>query len=105
MSSFQYIEVTPDYCQSFTLGDYKVRLNFNYLYNFWTYSLYKDEQPIRCGVRLMVGTNIFDKIDDVTDLTVVNTVGQPRDDWFYRLTKKNRNGIPDSVLVYGSANP
>ncbi|GHA66307.1 hypothetical protein GCM10009007_03470 [Formosimonas limnophila] len=105
MSSFQYIEVTPDFCQSFVVGEYKVRLNYNYLVNYWTYSLYHEEKPIVCGVRLMVGTNIFERVENVNDLVVVDTVGQPRHDWFYRLTKKNRSGIPDTVLVYGSANP
>lgn len=105
MSQFRYIEVIPHTCQSFDIGDYNVRLNYNYLFNYWTYSLRKNSEPIRLGVRLIEGQNIFDKIDDMDDLTPIDTVGRPREDWYDRLTAKNRNGIPDTVLVVGSANP
>ena len=105
MTQFQHIEVIAAPCQSFEVQGYRVRLNFNYLYNFWTYTLYKQDAIVVAGVRLMEMTNIFNKIDDVNDLTAVDTVGQPRADWYERLTKNNRNGLPDTVLIFGSANP
>ena len=105
MAQFNYIEVTPNPCQSFVIGNYRVRLNFNYLFNFWSYSLYNQDELVVAGVRLMTGDNIFKRFDDVDNLTAIDTVGRVKSDWYDRLTKKNRNGLPDTVLVYGSANP
>lgn len=85
--------------QEFSIGDYRIRLNFNYIANSWSFTIFNSESAVvTCGNFLYAGLNILEAVG--SKLTVVDSVSCPVSNWYDRLVKPYFDGLPQTVLVY-----
>ena len=86
--------------QEFGIGEWRVRLNYNYMTNNWSYSVFDADGLITyiAGRFLNVGDNLLELVGG--DLRVVDSVSCPQIDWYNRLVTNYADGIPQTVLIY-----
>ena len=85
--------------QEFGIEDYRIRLNYNYLCNMWSFTLFDaNEVAITSGNFIYVGLNLLAAVG--SRLIVADSVSCPTSDWYSRLTKIYADDLPQTVLVY-----
>lgn len=93
------IELEQCPSQELGVGDYRIRLNFNYMCNRWSFSLFTEEGAcLRAGDFIDVGMNLFESVGG--SLVVANSVSCPDQNWYHRLVTPYADNIPQTVLVY-----
>ena len=92
------LEQSPS--QEFGISEYRVRLNYNYLSNNWSFTLFDSEgvTAIVAGKFIGVGVNILESVGG--KLLVADTVSCPQSNWYDRLVTNYADGIPQTVLIY-----
>ena len=95
--SITFIKLDEAPSQQFPLGDWIVRLNYSPAVNRWSVSVFSiDGAPLMGGWFLRTGVNFLANFGG--DLVLVDTVSNPSQDWYKRLTDGE---TPQSILIFG----
>ena len=86
--------------QEFGVGDHRVRLNYNYLANVWSFTLFDADRGVvlTAGNFIKTGMNLLEAVGG--SLIAVDSVSCPQNDWYRRLVMPYADDIPQTVLVY-----
>ena len=92
------LEQSPS--QEFGIAEYRIRLNYNYLSNNWSFTVFDSDEVNVCvaGKFLDVGVNLLESVGG--KLIVADSVSCPQDNWYDRLVTNYADGIPQTVLIY-----
>ena len=84
--------------QEFGILDHRLRLNYNYLANRWSASIFdNDGVLIRAGDFFDVGDNLLKPVGKT--LVLRDFAPCPSGDWYFRLTNAYLDGFAESGLV------
>ena len=86
--------------QEFGIGDNRIRLNYNYMANVWSFTVFDADGlvALTAGNFIKTGINLLEVVG--SSLMVVDSVSCPQTDWYSRLVIPYADSIPQTVLVY-----